>query len=367
MSGITKVLEILEAAREQIKKAENRQLALWEGKGADMPLLLMANAPAGQKELLPERNLKEIHFDSEKMLEYGLREALRAISGGGDAVPSVRANMGCSVYPSLLGVTPLLFEDKMPWVKEHLTREQLSRMEPGQIVPDSDFAVALEHMHYMSRKLENSPVRIFPPDLQGPYDMAHIVYGDAIFYDMYDDPAFVHHLLDICCHAIIWGVEQSLATMPGSGEMVAHYNNVVIPRSMGGIKISEDTSTLLSPDAIDEFVVPYTSRVLEHFGGGYIHYCGKNDYLFKAMLGMEKSIGINFGDPAKHDMSMILSEIADAGKVYYGMVNALPGESEAEFFARVKGASRGRLLLNYNIGNKDTATTLSSWAGESTL
>ena len=361
MDGIDKTLEIFEAARDRIKKAEERQLAAWEGKTTDLPLLLLSNPPAEHKKILPQRNLKEIHSDSEKMLEYGLREALRAVAGGADAVPSVRANMGCSVFPALLGVKPLLFEDKMPWVKEHLTRDQIAKMEPGQIAPDSDFAVGLEHMHYMSRRLENSPVRIFPLDLQGPYDMAHIIYGDAIFYDMFDDPAFVHHLMDLCCHAIIWGMEQCLAAIPGSDDVVAHYSAVVIPRAMGGIKISEDTSTLLSPDAIDEFVVPYTSRILEHFGGGYIHYCGKNDYLFKAMVGMEKSIGINFGNPEMHDMNEILSEIAEAGKIYYGTVNKLPDESETEYFDRVKAASKGKLLLSYNIGNRDATIALDNW------
>jgi len=363
MSAIEKTLEIYESARGQIKKAEERQLAAWKGKTDDLPLLLTANPPRQQKGLLPERNLMEIYHDSNKMLEYGLREALRSVAGGADAVPSVRANMGCSVFPAIMGVKPLLFEDKMPWVKEHLTREQITALEPGQITPDSDFKLGLEHIHYMARKLENSPVRIFPLDLQGPYDMAHIVYGDAIFYDMYDDPAFVHHLMDLCTQAIIWGMEQCLAAIPGSNEMVAHYSAVVIPRSMGGIKISEDTSTLLSPGAIDEFVVPYTSRILEHFGGGYIHYCGKNDYLFKAMLGIKHSIGINFGNPDMHDMNEILSAIADAGKIYYGTINKLEGETEADYFTRVKTASRGKLLLSYNIGEKDPEAALRNWRG----
>jgi len=366
MNGIEKALEIFESARSQIKKAEDRQLAVWEGRAKELPLLLTANAPQCRDAalpVLPMYNHKEIHYDSGKMFNNGIRDALRAVYGGTDAVPSVRANMGCSVFPSLLGVKPLLFEDKMPWVKQHLTRDQIAGIEPGQTAPDSDFAVGLEHMHYMARKLENSPVRVFPMDLQGPYDMAHIVYGDAIFYDMYDDPAFVHHLLDLCTHAIIRGVEQCLAAIPGSDEILAHYSAVVIPRAMGGLKISEDTSTLLSPGAIDEFVVPYTSRILDHFGGGYIHYCGKNDYLFNAMLRMEKSIGINFGNPEMHDMNIVLSEIANAGKIYYGTVNKLPGENEADYFARVKTASKGKLLLSYNIGDRSPADTLRNWRG----
>ncbi len=43
----------------------------------------------------------------------------------------------------------------------------------------------------------------------------------------------------------------------------------------GGIRISEDSATLISPKQIDEFVIPYDQKALEAFGGGFIHFCGK--------------------------------------------------------------------------------------------
>ena len=356
-----KVLEFFDAAREQIEAAEARQLAFWENNSHAIPLLLSANVSEGQNMGLKRHNLKEIHFDSQKMLENELLGALRAVYGRADAVPSVRANMGCSVFPSLLGVTPRLFEDMMPWVKEHLSKEQILQMKPADIQICNDFEIALNHMAYMRDKLQDSPLRIFPPDLQGPFDMAHIVYGDDIFYDIYDDPEFVHYLLDLCCHAIIFGMEKCLPLMYGSDKLIAHYSSLVMPRSMGGLKISEDTSTLLSPDTIDEFVVPYTKRVLDRFGGGYIHYCGKNDHLYKAMLGIDNAYGLNFGNPEMHDMDTVLSEIANAGKVYFGYVNPLPGEPEREFFTRVQRASSGRLLLTYNAEDRNPAEILKTW------
>ena len=361
MKGISQALAAFEAAKDKIAEAERRQLAVWEGDCRELPLLLTANISSKFSENLRRYNPKEIHRDSEKMFANGLLDALRALAGGGDAVPSIRANMGCSAFPSLFGVTPLLFEDKMPWVKKHLSRQQIANLKPGEIAPNNDIFLALEHMSFMRDQLQNSPVRIYPPDLQGPFDMAHIVYGDAIFYDLYDDPQFVHYLMELCCQAIIIGMEQCLQAIPDSERLIAHYSNLVIPKAMGGLKISEDTSTLLSRDCIDEFVIPYTSRVLEHFGGGYIHYCGKNDHLFESMLSLNKVIGINFGNPEMHDMDMILSKIAKAGKLYYGHVNSLPGENEREFFARVLKASGGRILLAYDAGDRDTEEIMNDW------
>ena len=359
MSEIDRILKCFEAKSKHFEEAEKRQLEFWESGGGPLPLLLMTDATHDMGTF----NSKEIHYDSEKMFISEVLKALRALNGGGEAVPSVRANMGCSVYPSLLGVAPQLFEDKMPWVTEHLTREQIVAIKPESIKISGDFKTAIKHMSYMKSRLGNSPIRIYPPDLQGPFDMAHIVYGDAIFYDMYDDPTLVHYLLDLCCHAIILGFEASMAVIPDSEELVAHYNNLVIPRSKGGLKISEDTSTLLSRDAIDEFVVPYTRRILDYFGGGYIHYCGKNNHLFEAMLELDKAHGINFGNPEMHDMDEILGKIAKADMIYYGAINQLPGETERDFFLRVRKASDDKLLLVKDVGSRDASEILRIWRG----
>ena len=359
MDAISKALELFEAASEQIEKAEANQVALWKNNSKTIPLLLSANVPHCTG--LKRHNYKEIHFDHEKNFENELNGALHALYGRADAVPSIRANMGCSVFPSLLGVAPRLFEDKMPWVKEHLSKEQIWQIKPEDITICNDFKVALEHMAYMRDRLQDSPLRIYPLDLQGPFDTAHIVYGDDIFYDIYDDPEFVHHLMDLSCHALIVGMEACLALIPGAEKSIAHYSNLVMPKSMGGLKISEDTSTLVSAHTIDEFVVPYTKRVLDHFGGGYIHYCGKNDHLFKAMMDVDNVFGFNFGNSDMHDMDMILSEIAKAGKVYYGHVHQLPGETEREYFARVQKSSNSRLLLTYSAGDRDPAEILQTW------
>jgi hypothetical protein len=68
-----------------------------------------------------------------------LREAFIVANSQSDRVPSVRANMGTGVLVSCMGKNQLVFEDKMPWLKEHLTKEEVMRLEPGDIMIEGDF------------------------------------------------------------------------------------------------------------------------------------------------------------------------------------------------------------------------------------
>ena len=335
------------------------QEAVWLGQKPErQPLLLSLNLPAGQSPRFPSFTPSEVHFDQEKMLLSQMRSMAGVSQAGMDGVPSARANMGCGIFPSLFaGIVPMLFDDdKMPWVQTHLSLDEIAKLREEDIVLTDEFRVALAHMACLAEQLSGTGAFIYPLDLQGPFDMAHIVYGDAFFYDIYDEPDLMHHLLSLCCRAIELGVDECLKIMPRSDEYIAHYNGVVIPRSLGGFKISEDTSTLVSAAHIDEFVMPYTTRVLEHTKGGYIHYCGRNDALLDRVLAHPLVHGLNFGNPEKHDMDDILRRTAKAGKVFYGDTARRAGEAEEAFFERSLRAAMTedglcKLLLVYHGGD----------------
>jgi len=277
--------------------------------------------------------------------------------------------MGCGIIPSLFpGIVSTIFDDgKMPWVTSHLSRDEIRGLREKDIVLTDEFKLALEHMVYIAGHVRGTGAYVFPLDIQGPFDVAHIVFGDPIFYAMYDEPQLVHHLLDLSCCAIELGFLECLKLIPGSDKAVAHYNDVAIPRSCGGIKISEDTSTIISPAHIDEFVIPYTRRVLDFAGGGYIHYCGKNEHLFNSFLGLEKVYGMNLGNPDMHNMEDILRQTAQAGKLYYGHAIMNEGEIAADYFKRMRKAAtvdgKTRLLLAYETGYDKKDEVIAAWEG----
>ncbi|MCL2059690.1 MAG: hypothetical protein FWH01_11670 [Oscillospiraceae bacterium] len=345
--------------------AVDDQLAVWEDRTpARHPLLLHCPLPAEQSARYPDYNAGEIHNDKDKMLMNGMKQMLATAASGMQAAPSIRANMGCGIYPSMFpGIAPLLFYDaRMPWVIDHLTADEIRALREEDIRVTDEFKMALEHMAYQAEMIGGTGAFVYPLDLQSPFDMAHIVYGDEFFYSLYDDPELIHHLLGLCVRAIVLGHDECMKLIPGGDRVVAHYNELVMPRALGGVKVSEDTSTLISADHIDEYVMPYTDQVLRHTGGGYIHYCGKNDHLLQRMLGHGLVRGINFGNPEKHDMDAVLRSASEAGKVYYGNVPMKGDEGYREYFERCVGSAtaadgRCRLLLSIQVpaGERDNA------------
>lgn len=262
-----------------LEKAEKNQIKVWNNEKVDtQPLLLSCSLSDEQKEKMTYYNQKEIHYDNEKMMLSSMPALLEALNGQRESIPSLRANMGCGIYSTLLGTTQIIYEDKMPWVLKHLDKDTINKIDIENIKISEEFQVGLNHIKYFNSKLTGCGVKKFPMDVQGIFDTAHIAYGDKIFYDMYDDPAFIHRLMEITLRATIVGIETTFDVLENSDKKIYHYNNVVIPRTVGGIKLSEDTTTLLSKDQIQEFAMPYTDRLLEHFGGGYIHYCRKTPY-----------------------------------------------------------------------------------------
>ncbi len=366
MKEIREAIESLGQRQAQFEKAAELQLAVWQGeKPEKQPLLLTCQLDREDKERFPSFSLKESYRDSEKMFANEFKTMLTAAYGGAQAVPSLRANMGCGIFPTLFGVKQEVFDDKMPWIREHLTKERLSGMGVEDLRISDDFKLGLEHMAYMAQMLEGTGCMVYPMDLQGPFDIAHLVYGDAIFYELYDDPEFVHHLLELSCQAIFLGMEECFKVIPDSDKKLAHYNCLVMPRSKGGIKTSEDTVTLLSKDHIQEFVVPYLEKVLSYFGGGWIHYCGKNPHLYKAIMEMPLVYGINFGNPELHDMEYVLRQCAERNKVYYVPIPKKEDESAEEYFSRylnaAKAGDRCLLLLSYECKKEERRQVLETW------
>ena len=353
---------IIAARAGEYAGAAEDQCAVWEGKKPRSQPLLLHNPRPPSSKSWPSFTSRELHFDKDKMLIAGMCAMTTSAMGKMQAVPSIRANMGCSIFPSLFpGILPELFDDaRMPWITKRLDKDTIAKLTYRDIKLTDEFKLGLEHMLYITEKIQGTGAYVFPLDLQDAIDVAHLVYGDDFFYDLIDDPPFINHLLDLSCKAIEIGIEECLKIIPGSDKVVAHYNMLAMPRSQGGIKFSEDTSTILGPHHIDEFTIPSLKRQLDFTGGGYVHYCGKNEHLMNSLLEIDKVRGINFGNPEMHDMEDVLRRTAAAGKVFYGRIPKKKDEDYDTFFSRLCSAATDscgciRLLLIMNASSTEEA------------
>jgi uroporphyrinogen-III decarboxylase len=225
-----------------------------------------------------------------------------------------------------------VFEDKMPWIEKHLSKEEIRNLEfPGDVKKCGLVPRAVEYIKYFKEKLDGK-VNIYLPDTQGPFDIAHLIRGEDIFTDVYDDPKFAYHLMELSTKAYI-EVTKVLKEAIGEELNSGYHNNMYM--GAGGVRICEDSTTILSPPLAKEFAIPYTKRALEAFGGGYIHYCGNGNHILDFFLDIKELKGINFGNSEMHDYTQVMGKLREKGKFYYGSWYKRADENMQDYFKRV--------------------------------
>jgi uroporphyrinogen-III decarboxylase len=69
----------------------------------------------------------------------------------------------------------------------------------------------------------------------------------------------------------------------------------------------------LSPEAYAQFIRPMDQRILDEFGGGQIHFCGRGDHFIEAMCQMNGLSAIAMSQPHLNDMEKIYRNTVDKG------------------------------------------------------
>ncbi len=333
-----------------IQRAKKRQAAVWRKETPDQWPIHIGAPLTEEQASFPSADIQEAFNDKDAMLFSQLRMTLGVINSKSDAVPSIRVNFGTAVLLSCFGLEQQIFPDKMPWLKDHLSKQEIADIQPEDISFKGSFARALEMMTYMQEKIGDR-IPVYCLDTQGPFDLAHLLFGDDIFLALYDDPDFVHHLLKICTTLNI-KAHEAMKTINGERPNQQYHGNGLYAETMG-VRICEDTTVMLSPEMIEIFSVPYIQKVADHFGGAWVHYCGRNDHLTESICAIPSVRGINFGHiPGKeydHPFSQDMERCLKTGKVYFGNWPRFPKESGKAYLERMFSYSRqGCLIPNTN-------------------
>lgn len=345
MLDVKELPKLLNADFERIEIAKTRQKAVWEGEKPDAwPIILSAPLNAEQQ-AIPDPNLKEAFYDADLMLCSQVRGACAGFNSRSDAVPSIRANLGTASTLACIGLQQEVFTDKMPWLQQHLTRKEVAALEPDDIKIQGDFGRGLSYMRRFIEILGDA-LPVYCLDTQGPLDLAHLILGDDIFLAFYDDPPFVHHLMEI---ALEIGVRAHTWLKEINGEPAdAQFHSGLYAENMG-IRICEDTSAIIGPDLLEKFAMPYTRRLAQRFGGAWIHYCGRNDHLTDAVCRIPEIRAVNFGHIPGHEHLHIVEEdmarFAEHEKVYFGSFPREENESGRDYLRRIhRWASQGLMM-----------------------
>jgi len=208
-------------------------------------------------------------------------------------VPYLFPWYGTVVVPSALGCSIVFGPGEEPAVEgPAITRPaQVSRLVPPDPERDGLMPRVLDCIDHFRA---HSSLPISFTDNQGPLNIALNVVGlERLIIWMFEEPNVVHELMDFCTTVLIdWvRLQKSRAGAPLDGGAFPHL--IPLPQGIGGVWLSDDDSTVLSPRLYREFVVPYNGRVLSAFGGGTLHFCGDGGHQLENYLATEGLVGVN--------------------------------------------------------------------------
>jgi hypothetical protein len=331
----------------RVEVARRRQAAVWRGEKPDLwPAIAQIPVLTDAQKAIPNPDFKQAFDSVDWMLCSQVRLACGVANAGSDAVPSVRGNYGTGMALACVGLDQEVFPDKMPWLKRHLTPEQAARLTPDDIRVRGAVERGLDYMRRHKALMGDRPM-LYCMDTQGPFDLAHLMLGDDLFYLVYDDPPFVHHVLGFCVE-LATRLTHWMKAVSGEPADVCHHTNSLYMEN-GGIRICEDSTVLLGPGQIREFAIPYSRRLAQRFGGAWVHYCGRNDELTRAICEAPEFRGINFGHVPGHEhehpFEQDMAWIRDRGKICFGGWPRRPGEEGEAYLRRMLEWARQGCLI----------------------
>jgi len=297
-------------------------------------------------------DMEEQFYDKEKMLYGHLEEVAEYAQNTFDALLCLRPNFGTVFIPSMFGLEYKVPKDTFAWITSRLSKEEIREYHFPNLDKIDMLKKAIEYIKFFKKTLPEW-IHVYLPDTLGPFEIAHAVYGNNIFYDLYDDSKFVHYLLNLCTEMYIQ-VTEKLKEVLGEEKTICYHGHALsrgIYMRKGGTRISEDSATLISPQQIDEFVIPYDQKALEAFGGGFIHFCGKNDYLLESYLKLDKVRAVNLGNPEMYDFDLTMQKFIDYKKCYFGLWPKEDSETLEGYIQRMKRATekgKSGLILHFD-------------------
>ncbi|MEM3407873.1 MAG: hypothetical protein QXM07_09625, partial [Nitrososphaerota archaeon] len=157
---------------QKIEEAKELQIAAWNFKSVDYPPLIIDFSSPIQ---WPAFSYEEIFNNKDKMLIQQLGIVYPHCLIQDDSVPGIRANYGLVVIPSAFGCEIEIPREGMPWIKKRPLEEEPLNLDKiaYPMINEGLMKKVLETNEYFSKILNNTGVRVFLSDTQGPLNIAY--------------------------------------------------------------------------------------------------------------------------------------------------------------------------------------------------
>lgn len=302
---------------------------------------------------IEDRPLNSWNFqtDVREYIEYNVRK-LRCFLNytkdlDNDYMPSVSGALGIGINSAYFSGADITIGSETSWV--HPVIHDWEDMDKLKLQRDNRWFQILWEMTSHIVDLCEGEYAPASHNHFAPFDMANALRGNQLFYDFYDDPDKVHELMNISADAIIW-LEMELRKLvkPVLGGTIS--GSMWLPG--GAPFMSEDATDLCSADIYREFGFSYTQKVIDAFGGAYIHHHAKGMHVHSeiAKLNGLKTLEISWDPNCPKPIENL--------KKIYGWNGDLPLQTRctvAEVYERIEDLKQGRMVLMLNVTSLDEA------------
>lgn len=271
----------------------------------------------------PAIRVNEALDDYTRMALQQFKGCSDALANGSGCPLSVRSNYGTPIMALLFGAELFVMPDSMDTLPGSRPapggadgiRRMLDRGEPALDHPYLEKVYEMGR-RFMAIKAEypkiGRQVYLYHPDLQGPIDILELVWGSELFVELYEEPALVHDALELITGTYVRVLRRWAEIAPISFDGYATHWGLW---HKGAIMLRDDSAMNLSPAMFDEFIRPYDQQLLDEFGGGAIHACGRVDHYIDHLTAMRGVHGFNLSQPHLNDMETVYASTVDRGVV----------------------------------------------------
>lgn len=240
---------------------------------------------------------EEILADPYVMLQYGLDNIRNHLLLEDDAVPTVRVEFGTAQVAAAFGCDLVIPPNNLPAAGTHVLRwaEDVYRLQKPSLT--AGWYGKLKQ--FTEIFLENLPEGVFiqHPDIQSPFNTAHLIRGNDIFTDFYDHPEELEALLDLV-------TDYMLDLIPYLRRMINAPPDWFFDWGAlwkGAARLSNCSMHMIRPQFYRQYVMPRDIRILQSIGGGRMHYCGSSGEVIDAFFQVPYNHGLDY-DAQYHDL-----------------------------------------------------------------
>ena len=256
-------------------------------------------------------------FENMALQQYGGCSQL--LEQGSGALLNIRCNFGTGIMPSLFGMSIFLMDESYntlptsrPLNDIRLIKQLLDRGIPdlragygGKVFDMAEYFLELANEYPKIGQY----VYLYHPDLQGPMDICELIWGSSIFISLYDHPELVKALLELVTETYIQYMHKWTELVPFREHGNIHWGLF----HKGNLMLRDDSAMNLSTAMFTEFIQPYDQRLLQEFGGGAIHFCGKGHHYLGELSQMKGIYAVQLTQPEYNDMEIVFANTIDRG------------------------------------------------------